>query len=240
MMQVVADPAAHSAAAAEQFVVRAERAVAAEGRFSVALSGGSTPNAMYKLLASPTYRVRVNWSATHVFWGDERCVPLDDPRSNCLAAREALLDHVPIPAGQVHPMTFDGDSGRSAAAYQRTLKAYFGGGPPRFDLVLLGLGEDGHTASLFPATAVLDEQNDWVGTSRRRGDDFDRITLTAPVINQAAAVMFLVSGSSKAEVLREVLEGPRDASRLPAQLIRPLDGALVWLVDKAAAAKLPG
>jgi 6-phosphogluconolactonase len=238
MVEVFEDQKALSEAAAELFTVRAEEAVDTEGRFSVALSGGSTPRAMFALLAQPPFRDSVPWENTHVFWGDERLVPADHPMSNYRAAREALLDHVPIPARQVHPIVAAPTPDQAAAAYEAVLKSYFGGGPPRFDLLLLGMGDDGHTASLFPGTPVLSEQDKWVAWLQKDGDPFFRATMTAPLLNEAAMAVFLVSGASKAATIRAVLNGPRDPNRLPAQLIRTVSGELLWLLDEAAASQL--
>jgi 6-phosphogluconolactonase len=177
----------------------------------------------------------VPWENTHVFWGDERCVPSDDARSNERMAREALLDHVPIPASQIHPIQCVHAPNQVARQYEALLRTFFAEQPPRFDLVLLGLGENGHTASLFPGTPVLDERERWVADVYVAEQNLYRITLTAPLINQAALVVFLVAGNTKARVLSEVLEGLRDIHRLPAQLIQPTKGDLRWLVDRPAA-----
>ncbi len=162
MIRIFDDPEALSRGAAEFFADTARDAVAARGRFSVALSGGSTPRRTYETLARPSFRDRVDWARTHVFWGDERCVDLNDPRRNALMAQEALLRHVPVPAGQVHPMDCLPDPREAARRYEALLQNFFTGGEPRFDLILLGLGENGHTASLFPGAAVLAEAARWV------------------------------------------------------------------------------
>jgi 6-phosphogluconolactonase len=229
-----------SRAAADEFVRCAGEAVAARGRFAVALSGGSTPRRLYQLLAGPPWRDRVEWDRVEVFWGDERCVPPDHPDSNYRMAREALLSHVPVPAGQVHRLEADRpDHDDATRAYQETLARAFGSAaePPRFDLVLLGMGPDGHTASLFPQTAALGQTARWVVANFVPKFDADRLTLTYPVLNRAREVLFLVCGADKADVLREVLEGPADPRRLPSQAVRP-EGALLWFVDRAAAARL--
>jgi 6-phosphogluconolactonase len=238
MIQVYPDLESLSRAAAARLVRQAEQAIAARGRFSVALSGGRTPRRPYELLGQAPWKDQGPWDRVHVFWGDERCVPLTDARSNARLAREAWLDRVPIPGGQVHPMECGAAPAAAAARYEALLREFFGGGPPRLDLVLLGLGEDGHTASLFPGSPVLHEQQRWVAQVYVAGQEFHRVTLTAPILNQAAAVVFLVAGKSKARVLREVLQGAYDPGRLPAQLIRPEAGELHWLVDAAAAAAL--
>jgi 6-phosphogluconolactonase len=232
------DYEALSNAAAGIFVQRAREAVQQKGWFGVVLSGGHTPQRTYELLAEPPYRDHVSWGQVHVFWGDERCVPHADPRSNIRMARQALLDQVPIPASQIHPITCGQAPEEGAKDYEAAIREFFGNRPPRFDLIFLGLGENGHTASLFPESPVLQEQMRWVAEVYVAEQDLYRVTLTAPFINQAAVVAFLVSGSNKANVLKEVLEGPADPAHLPAQLIQPVNGELHWLVDQEAAAML--
>ena len=239
MIEVYPDLESLSRAAAALLVRQANLAVAARGRFSVALAGGATPRRTYELLAAPPLTDQAPWDRVHVFWGDERCVPGNDSRSNARLAKEAWLDHVPIPGNQIHPMNCAADPAAAARQYEAQLREFFAGQPPRLDLILLGLGEDGHTASLFPGTAVLKEGERWAAAVYLAEADLYRVTLTAPLINQAALVAFLVAGQSKAGVLREVLHGPSDPERLPAQLIRPQNGELVWLTDLAAAAQLP-
>jgi len=236
MIQVVADKEELSRTAAELFTHRAIRAAAEQGRFSVALSGGTTPRRTYELLSRSPWRDRVPWDRVHVFWGDERCVPRDDPRSNRHMARDAVLDHVPLPEGQIHPMDCADDPAEAASRYEAALRKFFAPGAAHFDLVFLGLGEDGHTASLFPGDAALRERERWVARVKKNDEDFARLTLTLPVINAAATVIFLVSGKEKATILSEVLKGP--TGRFPVQLIAPGDGGEVrWLVDYGAAGK---
>ena len=239
MIQVYPDPESLSRAAAALLVTQANLAVAARGRFSVALSGGTTPRRTYELLAAPPWVDQGPWGRVHVFWGDERCVPLTDPRSNARLAKEAWLDRVPIPADQIHPLNCARDPADAARQYEAQLREFFAGQPPRLDLVLLGLGDDGHTASLFPGAPVLKEGERWAAAVCLAEPDLHRVTLTAPLINQAAMVAFLVAGKSKAGVLREVLHGPYDPERLPAQLIQPQPGKLFWLTDQEAAALVP-
>ncbi|MCW5852463.1 MAG: 6-phosphogluconolactonase [Anaerolineae bacterium] len=223
-------------AAAEYMVQLAHAAVMEQGRFSVALSGGSTPRALHAHLAAEPLRSDVDWGRVHVFWGDERCVPPDHPDSNYRMARETLLDHVPIPAGQVHRMPGELPPTEAAAAYEAELRSFFGAaGEPRFDLALLGMGDDGHTASLFPGTAALAETERWVAANWVEKLNTWRLTLTVPTINQAANVVFLVAGAGKADRLREVLRGPYQPTALPSQFIRPIAGRLAWFVDMAAA-----
>jgi 6-phosphogluconolactonase len=238
MIQTYGDLEAVSRAAAELFAARAVAAVRDRGRFGVALAGGNTPRRTYALLAQPPLRDTVPWHEVHVFWGDERCVPPDDPRSNYRMAREALLDRVPLPASQVHPMRGVGDPDEAADEYERELRRFFPAPRPRFDLVLLGMGDNAHTASLFPGLPVLEERTRWVAAVYIAELQMHRLTLTAQAINQAASVAFLVAGADKAQPLAQVLHGPRDPLRLPAQLIQPVDGELLWLVDEAAAARL--
>ncbi len=238
VIQVYPDLDSLSQAAAALFVQLARQAVEARGRFSVALSGGRTPRPAYELLGQSPFADQVNWDRVHVFWGDERCVPLDDPRSNAKMAREAWLDQVPVPPGQVHPMQCSSAPEEEAGRYEALLREFFGGGPPSLDLVWLGLGENGHTASLFPGTPVLGERGKWAAAVYVAEQDLYRVTLTAPFINRAANLVFMVAGRSKAGVLREILYGLRDPERLPAQLIQPENGALLWLLDREAASEL--
>lgn len=221
--------------AASRFVDAANRAVAARGRFSVALSGGSTPRKLYTLLTQPPYRQSIDWSKVNLFFADERHVPADHPDSTALLVRETLLQGVPVPEEQVFVMP----SGNAvpevdAAAYARTLEIFFGSGLPRFDLMLLGMGPDGHTASLFPGYP------DYPGTVAAVHDSPkpppDRLTLTLPVINQAREILFLVSGSDKAQALKTVFDSaPAGEGVLPAARVMPVDGILSWLTDRAAA-----
>lgn len=239
------DGAELARAAAEEFRRRADDAVRARSRFSVALSGGSTPRRLYRLLADPAqpFRDRIDWSATHFFWGDERHVPPDHPDSNYRMAREALLDVVPVPAGNIHRMRGEeADATRAASEHEAELRAFFSGvfseNQARFDLVLLGLGADAHTASLFPGSEAVRERELWVAAPWVEKLASWRITLTPAVFDRAAAVIFLVQGEEKAEALRAVLEGERDLDRYPAQAVRPESGDLLWLVDDAAASGL--
>lgn len=237
-----------AADAAGRFVSVAARAVRETGRFVVALAGGSTPRRLYELLATPEYADRVDWARIHVFWGDERCVPPDDPASNYRLARTALLGHVPVPAANVHRIRGEDEPVRAAAAYERELRAVFATphGPPslesgrRFDLILLGMGSNGHTASLFPWLAAVRERERWVMAEHVAEVAAWRITLTTPVLNAAAHVVFLVTGADKAATLQRVLDGPVQPDVLPAQAIAPRDGALTWLVDADAAGAAKG
>ena len=238
VIRVYPDLEALSQAAAALFVRQAQQATAARGRFGVALSGGHTPRRTYELLGQASWKDQAPWDRIHIFWGDERCVPPDDPRSNARLAREVWLDRVPISGSQVHPIECAAAPAAAAARYEAQLREFFAGGPPRLDLVFLGLGENGHTASLFPGAPVIHEQQRWAAAIYVAEQDLYRITLTAPLFNQAALVVFLVTGAAKARVLKEVLYGGYDPGRLPAQLIRPESGELRWLVDEEAASEL--
>lgn len=238
-IRVLPTAAALFQAAATEFATLASRAARTTEKFTVALSGGSTPRSLYALLASGSIP-NIPWEKTHFFFGDERHVPPDHPDSNFRMANEAMLSKVPVPAGNVfriHAEEKDADA--AARAYEQTLQNFFNlkpGEPPRFDLILLGLGPDGHTASLFPGSEALREKNRLVVANWVEKFNAYRITLTLPVLNHAARVMFLVSGPDKAAILREVLETP-DAD-LPSQRVRPADGRLLWLLDRDAASQL--
>jgi 6-phosphogluconolactonase len=238
MIRVYNDLEALSQAAAELFIVQSRQASLICGRFSVALSGGETPRRMYEILASPPYRERIHWDELHIFWSDERCVPEDDPRNNATMARQTLLDYVPIPPDHIHPIRCDTSPQQAAIQYEQELKEFFSSQNPNFHLILLGLGANGHIASLFPRTPVLNETVKWVSEVNVKELGMYRITFTAPYINKASQVMFLVSGADKAQVLENVLEGPYQPRELPAQLIRPDGKHAIWLVDKAASHKL--
>jgi 6-phosphogluconolactonase len=230
--------------AAQYFVEMAGEAVAGRGRARIAISGGSTPKAAFEALADPNqpWRRRMPWDKLDLYWVDERAVPPDDAESNYRMTREALLDHVPLAPAQIHRMKGELDPEAAAAAYEHELRTSFrleGAELPCFDLLALGLGDDGHTASLFPRTAALHEVDRLVVANHVPQKDTWRITLTWPVINCASSVFFLVEGAKKAAILHEVLTGERDPERLPSQLIWPSSGILTLILDKAAAALLP-
>ncbi len=233
-----------AATAADLFASTASAATAARGMARIAISGGTTPKAMFALLAdrSAPYYARVPWAQLELFWVDERCVPPTDSDSNYRMTSETMLSKVPLPAAQIHRMEGELDPETAASRYEAELRTAFrleGAETPVFDLVLLGMGDDGHTASLFPHTAALDEITKLVVANHVPQKDTWRITLTSPVINAARAVAFLIEGAAKADVLADVLLGPRDPETWPSQLIRPQSGALIFLLDAAAAAKLP-
>ncbi|MGB3682470.1 MAG: 6-phosphogluconolactonase [Rubrobacteraceae bacterium] len=223
-------------AAAKDFIDRANAAIEEKGYFAVALAGGSTPEAAYELLASEPAD-EIDWSNVHVFFGDERSVPPDDEDSNYRMAREALLDHVSV--GSVHRMKGELLPDEAATQYEEELREFFGtpGGPPKFDLIQLGIGDDGHTASLFPNTPALEVTDRWVAHNPVAKLETVRITLTIPVINAAKAVSFLVAGEGKAEALKEVLEGDADPYFYPSKFVQPT-GELNWMVDREAAENL--
>jgi 6-phosphogluconolactonase len=244
ILSIFRDRRALYKAAAEAFTALAREAVSQRNLFTVALSGGSTPRGLYELLADETYREQIAWGDGHIFWGDERAVPADHAESNYKSAFDSLLSHVPVNRLKVHRMRGEEANLQQAALdYQRLIAAAFGvsptGTPPRFDLILLGLGEDGHTASLFPDTQAVQETDRWVVANDVPQKNMRRLTMTLPIINRARHVLFLVTGESKAAVLSEILDGPWDPARLPAQAVQPQDGELHWLVDKRAAARLP-
>ena len=223
-------------AAAARIAELARESIEARGRFTLALSGGTTPRSVYELLAGEEFREDIDWPNVHIFFGDERMVPPDSPESNYRMAYEALLSRVPIPPENIHRIDGLGDAAANASAYELEMRGLFGDVEwPRLDHVLLGMGDDGHTASLFPGTAALKEERLWVAPNWVEKLGVWRVTLTAPVINAARCVTFLVTGAAKAERLREVLKGERDSSRLPSQMIQPSDGTLEWFVDHEAA-----
>jgi 6-phosphogluconolactonase len=231
-------------AAARLFAARVEQAVASRGVARVAISGGSTPQETFKILADPEqpFLTTIPWDKLFLYWVDERCVPPDHPESNYGVARELLLSKVPIPEANIFRMEGELDPEEAANRYESYLRNSMkleGAESPAFDLLDLGMGDDGHTASLFPHTKAIDEMGRLCVANRVPQKDTWRITLTWPVINQAAEVVFEIAGSKKTDILAEVLTGPRDPERLPSQLIRPSNGKLLFLLDEIAAAKLP-
>jgi len=209
-----------------------------QDRFTIALSGGSTPKALHKLLAASPFKEQIDWSKLHVFWGDERAVPFDDDRNNAKMAFDTLLNFVPIPSYHIHVMRTDISPEESAVEYEKILHMYFDNMPLSFDLVLLGMGDDGHTLSLFPGTAAVHEEKAWTIAYFLKAQDMYRITLTKTIVNKAAKVAFLTTGTNKAHALKEVQQGAYNPDLYPSQEIKPVDGELYWFVDKAAAADL--
>jgi 6-phosphogluconolactonase len=231
-------------AAAKLFASKVEQAVASRGIARIAISGGTTPNATFKLLADPTqpFLATVPWDKLQLFWGDERCVPPDNPESNYGVCRDLLLSKVPIREANVFRMEGELDPDEAASRYESTLRNVMkleGAESPAFDLIVLGMGPDGHTASLFPNTEALNEMGRLVVANHVLQKETWRITLTWPVINQGSEVAFEIEGPGKTAIVAEVLKGPRDPERLPSQLIRPANGKLLFLLDQDVAAKLP-
>jgi 6-phosphogluconolactonase len=238
------DAAALARRAARYLVEMAGEAVAAYGRARIAISGGTTPQAALQLLADPRepWRSRMPWDRLDLYWVDERTVPPDNEKSNYRMTREALLDHVPLQPSQIHRMEGELEPEAAAARYESELRNSFrleGAEMPRFDLVALGMGNDGHTASLFPNTEAIHELSRLVTANHVPRKDTWRITLTWPVINHARSVFFFIGGADKAAMVSEVFTGARDPERLPSQLIWPASGILTVILDKAAAALLP-
>lgn len=226
--------------AAAEFVRLAQLSVQEKGRFAIALSGGSTPRALYSLLATPEYDGQIFWPQIHLFWGDERCVPPDHADSNYRMTREALLAKIQIPPENIHRMAGEKEPRMAAAEYEEELKDFFRLAPgafPRFDLILLGLGEDGHTASLFPGSGALQEAKHLVTANYVAKFNAHRLTLTFPVLNRGAVVLFLVAGASKAPVVKEILGDDGQAAQFPAAQVQPVDGRLIWLLTEDAAPK---
>jgi len=234
-------------AAAHFIVDRANKAIAERGRFVISLSGGQTPKKLYALLAKPHFSTKMPWKKTFVFWGDERCVPLDGERNNAHQAKKILLDKVDIPISNIHIIPVDLTPAEAAASYEKELNAFFEGEPLRFDLILLGLGENGHTASIFPGTKLVGDESigirdlyiedEGITVGPSYADGF-RVTMTAPLINEARNILFLVTGEGKTVVLNKVLNGPYLPDKYPAQLIKPVDGELIWFVDSKAGAEV--
>jgi 6-phosphogluconolactonase len=242
-LRVLPESAALSRAAADEFLRAARAAIAERGRFTVALSGGSTPKAIFGLLAADETagRTKLSWDKVQVFFGDERHVPPDHPDSNYHMANEALLSKVPIPPANVHRVRAELNAARAAAEYESELRSVFGsraGEVPRFDLIMLGMGPDGHTASLFPGSAALQERAALVSANWVEKFNRHRLTFTYPLLNAAAEVLFVAGGADKSGMLRHVLRGDPSGRTYPAQVVRPDSGRLLWLVDEAAAAAL--
>jgi 6-phosphogluconolactonase len=235
--RVCADLDALSRAAFEEFLSILKHALVQRGRFTAALSGGHTPAKMYTLWAhAEKYGVRTPWDRVHLFWGDERYVSHENPLSNCRMARAALIDHVVIPPANVHPMpTNYAEPEDAARAYEDELRKFFGSGPPEFDVQLLGLGVEGHTASLFPGSPALDEKDRWVAAVEALVEPVQRLTLTPVVLNRGRSTLFLVSGEDKREIISALrLEPESEPSQYPAGRIRP-SGRVIWFLDQAAA-----
>ncbi|HLG86675.1 MAG TPA: 6-phosphogluconolactonase [Alphaproteobacteria bacterium] len=232
LVEVLENPDAVSRRVADWL---ASEAAQTEGRFAIALSGGSTPKHMYEMLGRPPQRDMMPWERVQMFWGDERFVPPDHPDSNYRMVREALLEHVPIPSENIHPIVPEGTPDEAAAAYEATLNAFYGSnildaGRPLFDIVLLGVGQDGHTASLFPGSPILDEKKAWARATEGPGRT-PRITLTYPALASSRNLAFMVTGKEKSSIVSRVLKGDRD---LPAARVKTI-GRSRWFMDRAAA-----
>lgn len=239
-IQIYHDSLSLQVAAADLFVKYGQTAINDHGWFTVALSGGSTPQQLYELLATEPFARQISWQQVRIFWGDERCVSPDDEQSNQRMARAALLDKVPLPTSNIFPIVVEESPEKAARDYEAQLRSQFSGELPRFDLILLGLGPDGHTASLFPGTAAVSEQHRWTSPATPQGQALARITLTLPVINAAANIIFLVTGETKAAMVHQIIDKPPIQPPLPAQLVKPTAGTLTWLLDKAAGQQLDG
>lgn len=238
MIKVFEDQLEMSTAAAALVIDIAQQAIAEKGKFTIALTGGTSPEKLYNLLAQPDYKDKIDWEKVYVFWGDERWVALDDDQSNAKLANRTLLSKVPVAADHVFYM-WAGDKNPEAYAadYESKIREQLGE-DLQFDLILLGMGPDGHTASLFPHQAVVNEKQKLVAAYYLDAQSMYRITLTAPLINKAKHIVVMLYGENKAQALHEVLEGQRNPEQYPAQLLKPLAGDLTWFVDKAAASQL--
>lgn len=224
---------------AEIFSRAAKESIEKRGRFAVAISGGSTPRSMHSMLGEEPFYSDIPWDKTDIFWADERCVPNNHPDSNFGAAKKDFLDRVPIPKGHIHPLQGGLSPEESALLYQQKLIKFFQRKEdefPLFDLIFLGIGTDGHTASLFPGQSALNEMKRWVVAVKGGNPDVNRLTLTFPVINRGKQIVFMISGKKKASVVKTALKGIQ--SGLPAQLVQPLKGKLIWLLDREAASLL--
>jgi 6-phosphogluconolactonase len=226
--------------AAEETAHIAGESICTHGEFTLCLSGGSTPAATYELLAT-RFHLSVDWKELQFFWGDERCVPPDNPESNFAMANRTMLSKLGLRDEQIHRMRGEDPPSAAALAYEQELRQHFGVGEgefPRFDLIMLGLGDNRHTASLFPGDSAIHETQRLVVAVEVDAEPRRRLTLTPPVINNAQRVMFLVAGQGKAAAVKDVLEGPRDADKYPAQIVAPKNGEVIWMLDKAAASLL--
>ena len=227
-----------SRVAAELFFALSKKSIATRGRFVVALSGGSTPHRLYSLLGSPWYRNNIDWSRVYLFWTDERCVPNDHPESNYRLAHDAFLSRVPLPAQNIHRIRGEDEPRKAAEAYEDELQNFFSGvGAIVFDLIILGVGEDGHTASLFPGSPALDERMRPAVPIYLEEPKINRVTLTLPVLNHAAQVLFLASGRAKAGTVHEIVEDG-NPKQYPAGLVQPLQSSAMWLIDREASSAL--
>jgi 6-phosphogluconolactonase len=238
MLHIYKSPDEVSKALAEWITQAIETTLQKQDRFTWVVTGGNSPKQLYELLAASPYRDRINWSKLHIFWGDERAVPFTDSRNNAKMTFEHLLNKVPVVREQVHIMDTSLSPEESAKAYEALLHQYFQNEGTTFDLVLNGMGDDGHTLSLFPNTPVIHEKHAWVTSFYLDAQQMHRITLTAPVVNRAAKVAFLTFGANKSNALFEVLKGAPAIDQYPSQIIKPASGELHWFIDEAAASRL--
>lgn len=237
-IHIAKDPQELSADLAAFISTHITEVLAKKDQYTFVLSGGSTPKLLYTILAESPYKENIPWEKVHFFWGDERAVPFEDARNNAKMAYDELLDKVGVKAENIHVMRTDVSAEESAAEYEKILRRYFDHSEITFDFVLLGMGDDGHTLSLFPGTPVVHEKDVWVTSFFLPAQDMYRITLTAPVVNQSACVVFLAAGAGKADTLKHVLEGEFTPDTYPSQVIKPIKGDLHWFVDAAAAGNL--
>ncbi|RYY50151.1 MAG: 6-phosphogluconolactonase [Chitinophagaceae bacterium] len=233
MIKVFPTTEAVCQAAMEQFMALAIENIAAKGSFVVALSGGRTPNQLYDLMALPENAGMIDWKNIFFFWGDERYVPQDNKENNSLQARQHLLDKVSVPEGNIFRIPINGDHEADAKRYEQTIRSFFKGEPPVFDLIFLGMGDEGHTASIFPGSPLLKEQAALVKDVYVEVKQMQRISFTPALINAAKEIMFVITGQEKAPALKEVLEGNFDPQLYPAQIIKPVIGKITWLLDEA-------
>jgi 6-phosphogluconolactonase len=237
-LHIYKNPDELSKALAEWMTVEIETRLKQSDRFTWVVTGGNSPKQLYELLSSDPYKNRIDWSKLHIFWGDERAVPFDDDRNNARMTYQYLLNSVPVVKSQVHIMNTAVSPGQSAADYQKILQKYFTNSGNSFDLVLSGMGDDGHTLSLFPNTEVINEKYAWVKSFYLEPQQMHRITLTAPIVNRARKIAFLTFGANKANALKEVLQGKKNVEQYPSQIIQPEEGEVHWWVDEGAAAGL--
>ena len=225
--------------AADLMIKISKQAIENHGRFVLSLSGGTTPEYLFSLLTKSPYRDEIQWNKTFVFWGDERCVPSDNKLNNANRAKTLLLNHIDIPSINIFPIPVDIEPKKAAQEYENSIKEFFGNDIPRFDLIFLGLGENGHTASLFPGSDIIFENKRLISEGYVEEQLMFRITMTPHLINQAHNIVFLVEGENKAEIVKTILYGPRQPIKFPAQIINPEEGNLYWFIDKEAAILLP-
>ncbi len=225
-------------AAALHIAELSKNCIATNGQFTIALSGGNTPRKLYELLAQKPWSILLEWKNIFVFWGDERCVPLSDVNNNAHMASVALLNHVPIPTENIFPIPVNLEPAKAASSYEETVKTFFKKNPPRFDLILLGLGDDGHTASLFPYTEILNDSGEHIKEVFIKETRKYRISFTPGLINEAKNILFLVTGHGKAPIMKTIFSPGQDSQKYPAQLVKPVAGTLAWYVDQEAASKL--